>query len=147
MPDHTPHMNIWFWEPGDFEISLSSRMRYGMLKMIIEEIILVDMGILLNNIKFPSNECKGTLWNLATHSDTLRQSYCTPIHDNITKGCHWAFETGVSCQQGTLTPPDNWLRPIRDLSMIYLLRPVFSRIFRDFQTLYIPRYFLNFTSQ
>ena len=32
--------------------------------------------------------------------------------------------TGVTCRQGTLTPPDTWSRSIWDLHMFYLLRPI-----------------------
>ena len=34
--------------------------------------------------------------------------------------CH---TSGVACQQGTLTPPDTWSCPFRDLHLFYLLRP------------------------
>ena len=32
--------------------------------------------------------------------------------------------TGVACRQGMLTPPDSWYRPIWDLHMFFLLRPI-----------------------
>ena len=40
------------------------------------------------------------------------------------RGFHGTFATGVACWQGTLTPPDTWSRPIWDLHMFYLLRPI-----------------------
>ena len=35
------------------------------------------------------------------------------------------FAKGVACWQGTLTPLDTWSRPIWDLHMVHLLRPIF----------------------
>ena len=47
----------------------------------------------------------------------------------IMSGFHWAFATGVACQQGTLTLPDNWFRPpFWDLLMLQLLRPNSSNL-------------------
>ena len=40
------------------------------------------------------------------------------------KGFNWIYATGLACQQGTLTPPDTWFRPIWDLHIFYLLRPI-----------------------
>ena len=42
----------------------------------------------------------------------------------LMRGFHITFVTGVACWQGTLTPPDTWSRPIWDLHMFYLLRPI-----------------------
>ena len=40
-------------------------------------------------------------------------------------GFHGAFATGVACQQGTLTTPDTWFRPLcGGLHLLWLLRPV-----------------------
>ena len=47
----------------------------------------------------------------------------------IMSGFHWAFATGVACQQGTLTLPDTWFRsPLWDLLMLQLLRPNSSNL-------------------
>ena len=47
----------------------------------------------------------------------------------IMSGFHWAFATGVACQQGTLTLPDTWFRPpFWDLLMLQLLRPNSSNL-------------------
>ena len=43
----------------------------------------------------------------------------------IIRGFHRTFTTGVVCRQGTLTPPVSWFRPILDLHMLYMLRPIF----------------------
>ena len=41
----------------------------------------------------------------------------------IMSGFHGAFATGVACQQGTLTLPNNWFRPpLWDLFVLQLLR-------------------------
>ena len=42
----------------------------------------------------------------------------------LMRGFHRTIATGVACWQGTLTPPDSWSRPIWDLHMFYLLRPI-----------------------
>ena len=63
------------------------------------------------------------------------------------RGFNRIYATGVACQQGTLTPPDTWSRPLWDLHMFYLLRPTLFRTCRYFTGLCssnIPRYFLNF---
>ena len=48
----------------------------------------------------------------------------TELDHMITRGFDGAFATGVVCQQGALTPPDTWSRPILYLHMFYLLRPI-----------------------
>ena len=37
----------------------------------------------------------------------------------IVRGFHRTFATGAACQQRTLTPPDTWFCPIRDLQMFF----------------------------
>ena len=47
----------------------------------------------------------------------------------IMSGFHGAFATGVACQQGTLTLPDTWFRPLFwDLLMLQLLGPNSSNL-------------------
>ena len=50
----------------------------------------------------------------------------------IMSGFHGAFATGVACQQGTLTTPDTWFRPLFDggLHVLWLLRPVSPNLHR-----------------
>ena len=49
----------------------------------------------------------------------------------IMSGFHGAFATGVTCQQGTLTTPDTWFRPLfGGLHVIWLLRPVSPTLHR-----------------
>ena len=38
---------------------------------------------------------------------------------------HRTFVTDVPCRKGTLTPPDTWSRPIWDLHIFFLLKPIF----------------------
>ena len=55
----------------------------------------------------------------------------------LMRGFHRTFATGVACWQGTLTPADTWSRPIWDLHMFYLLRPVlFSNLSVFFRTMH-----------
>ena len=42
----------------------------------------------------------------------------------LIKGLNRAYATGVTCLQGTRTSPNTWFRPILDLHMFYLLRPI-----------------------
>ena len=42
---------------------------------------------------------------------TLSQSWPLTQFDITYKGLHGACATGVTCRQGTLTPPDTWSRP------------------------------------
>ena len=47
----------------------------------------------------------------------------------IMSGFHGTFATGVACQQGTLTLPDTWFRPLLwDLLVLQLLRPDSSNL-------------------
>ena len=49
----------------------------------------------------------------------------------IMSGFHGAFATGVACQQGTLTTPDTWFRPLfGGLHVLWLLRPVSPTLHR-----------------
>ena len=56
----------------------------------------------------------------------------------ITSGFHGAFQTGVACQQGTLTLPDIWYRPpFWYLLILQLLRPVLPNLPCLFATCHI----------
>ena len=49
----------------------------------------------------------------------------------IMSGFHGSFATGVACQQGTLTTPDTWFRPLfGGLHVLWLLRPVSPTLHR-----------------
>ena len=73
-----------------------------------------------------------TFWPL-TNSDISTNQTFHQFHDldtdfdlhRITSGFHGAFATGVACQQGTLTTPDTWFRPLfGGLHVLWLLRPL-----------------------
>ena len=73
------------------------------------------------------------------HRSTLYQSVTCLTNSTLywlMKGFHRTFATGVACWQGTLTLPDTWSRPIWDLHMFYLLRPIlFSNLSLFFRTM------------
>ena len=101
---------------------------------------LVDTGILSNNTKFLSNECLMTFCILTKYNDTFLQN---STFYRFMRGFHRKLATGVACWQGTLTPPNTWSRPIWDLHMVYLLRPIlFPNLYFFFGlfTSNIPRY-------
>ena len=94
---------------------------------------MVGMGILANNVKFPSTECYTTFWRMTIYSvDTLHGSGITPILTlllnwillrnltfyQIARGFHRTFTKGVTCQQRTLTPPDTWSCPTLGLACV-----------------------------
>ena len=63
----------------------------------------------------------------------LHRSDFIPIRDlfteldlfyQIMRGFYKTFAMSVACRQGTLTYPDTWSRPIWDLHMFYLFRPI-----------------------
>ena len=62
------------------------------------------------------------------------------------RGFRRTFATGVACWQGTLIPPGTFSRPIWDLHMFYLLRPILlpNLYFFGLFTANIPRYFVDF---
>ena len=119
---------------------------------------MVDTGILSNNMKFLSN--KLTFCSLTKYNDNPQaiRLYTNPwlfFLPNSTfywlmRGFHRRFATGVACWQGKHTSPATWSRPIWDLHMFYLLRPIyFSNLSKNFSGLCysnIPRYFLDFAS-
>ena len=50
---------------------------------------------------------------------------------------HITFAMDMECRQGMLTPPVTWPRPIRDLHMFYLLRPIlFPNLSLFFRTMH-----------
>ena len=63
----------------------------------------------------------------------------------IMRGFHRTFATGVTCRQGTLTPPDTWFRPFcEDLHVFYLLRPILFLGLLFFRTMLFERPFVLF---
>ena len=83
------------------------------LSRMLNDILILDQQWLSNQSDFPPISWP---WYRALPS---------PIMD----GFHGAFATGVTCQQGTLTLPDTWFRPLFwDLLMLQLLRPNSSNL-------------------
>ena len=79
-----------------------------------------------------------TFWPL-TNSDIPTNQTFHQFHDldtdfdihRITSGFHGAFATGVACQQGTLTTPDTWFRPLcGGWHVLWLLRAVSPTLHR-----------------
>ena len=96
---------------------------------------MVDTGTLSNNTKFLSHECLMTFCILTKYNDNPPPIglYTNPWPFYRTRpftalwkvsNDHRTFATGVACWQGMFTPPDTWSRPIWDLHMLYLLRPI-----------------------
>ena len=53
------------------------------------------------------------------------------------------FATGLACRQGTLTPRDTWFRPIYNLHMFCLLRPIlFPSLSLFFRTIHLNHLFV-----
>ena len=83
------------------------------LSRMLNDILILDQQWLPNQSDFPPISWP---WYRAWPSQ-------------IMSGFHGAFATGVACQQGTLTLPDNWFRPLFwDLFMLQLLRPNSSNL-------------------
>ena len=70
------------------------------------------------------------LWLLRPVSPTLHRLNDLPkLTFTEFRGFHGAIATGVACQQGALTLPDTWFRPLFwDLLMLQLLRPNSSNL-------------------
>ena len=87
------------------------------LLRMLNDILILDQQWLPNQSDFPPISCH---WYRAWPS---------PIMSCF----HWAFAAGVACQQGTLTLPDTWFRPLLwDLLVHQLLRPDFLDLAMSF---------------
>ena len=75
------------WGKRNFPIQLASLtgIRHGTLENVIEKNILVDTGILSNNIEFPFHACQMTFWSLIIYNDTLLGQDFQPKHDLFTE--------------------------------------------------------------
>ena len=102
-----------------------------------------------------------TIWrfpftNVTWHSVTRHYKMTTPHWSDFVPnstfyrflgGLHRTFATGVTCRQGTFTPPDTWSRPFGTGICSTCWDPSFFRTCRYFYGLCssnIPRYFLDF---
>ena len=91
----------------------------------------------MTNSDFPTDQTFHQFHDLYTELDLHR----------IMSGFHGAFATGVASQQGTLTLPDTWFRPIFwELLLLQLLRPDSSNLPCLYSTFHLeyPLYFLDF---
>ena len=83
------------------------------LSRMLNDILILDQQWLPNQSDFPPFS-----WH-------WYRAWPSPIMS----GFHWAFATGVACQQGTLTHPDTWFRPaLWDLLVLQSLRPDSSNL-------------------
>ena len=79
----------------------------------------------LTNSDFPTNQTFYQFHDLDTDFDLHR----------ITSGFHRAFATGVACQQGTLTIPDTWFRPLFGACIYSDCWDQFSRLYTELMTI------------
>ena len=66
------------------------------LSRMLNDILILDQQWLPNQSDFPP----------------ISWPWYRALPSPIMSGFHGAFATGVACQQGTLTPPDTWFRPL-----------------------------------
>ena len=142
-----PSMNVLCWGRHDFQISFSNRDTSRNAWNRDYRSFVVDMGILSNNTKVLSQECLMTFCSLTKYIDNPPPAglYTDPLpffllptstFYRLMRGSTRTFATDVPCWQGTLTPPDIWSRPIWDLYMFYLLRPILFPYLYFFRTIH-----------
>ena len=143
-PGLAPRMNVLFWGPGDFPVSCSNRDILWNTWNRHSGSFMVDTGVLFSNtgnavMKSHSHECLMTFWPL-TNSDFPTEQTFHQFHDleteldlhRIMSGFHGAFVTGVACQQGTLTLPDTWFRPLFETCLCSNCRDLIPQTWLDF---------------
>ena len=136
---------VWmFYSEGDPTFKQASRYVKERLKSSLKK-FLVDTGILSNNTKFLSHECLMTFCSLTKYNDNPSAIrlytnpwpfYRTRPSTGLWEVFNRIFVTDVASCQGTCTPPDTWSRPIWDLYMFYLLRPILFRNLYFSRTVY-----------
>ena len=97
---------------------------------------MVDMGIFKKIWNSPLTNSK---WQCVSRPNTMKLSTDQTLYTyqsvtfspnstfyRIMRGFHRTFAMVVACQQWTLTPSDNWFRPIWYLHIFYLLWPILS---------------------
>ena len=135
-----PRMNVLYWGPGDFPVSYSNRDTSRNAWNRHSGSFMVDMGILFSNMKYPSRMLNDILildqqW-LPNKSDfpPISWPWYRAWPSPIMSGFDGAFGTGVACQQGTLTTPDTWFRPLLGACMCSDCWDQFSRLYTDLMT-------------
>ena len=81
-------------------------------------------------------------WFLNSYSDFLTDQTFHQFHDpdtaldfqRNTSGFHWTFAMGLACQQGMLTPPDSWFRPLLGACICSDCWDQFSWLYTDLMT-------------
>ena len=114
MPGLAPPMDVLSWGRRDFQISFLNMDTSRNAWNRHWGSFMVDTGILSNKWSFPLTNVK---WHSVTWPYTMTTPYWSDFVPNSTfyrilSGFHGTFATDVACQQGTLTPPDTWSRPI-----------------------------------
>ena len=112
---------------------LGTGIHQGMLEIGIEEVLWSIWGSYLT---IWSSSLTNAKWNSVAWPNTMTTLPQIRLYTNPWP-FYWTWRftelwevsiqhlrTGVACRQGTLTPPDTWSRPIWDLHMFYLLRPI-----------------------
>ena len=130
--------NVLYWGPGDFPVSYSNRDTSRNAWNRHSGSFMVDMGDLIQQYEVSLSRMLNDILTL-DQQWLSNQSDFPPISwpwyrawpSPIMSGFHGAFATGVACQQGTLTTPDTWFRPLcRSLRVLWLLRPVSPTLHR-----------------
>ena len=132
MPGLAPRMDVLSWWRRDFQMGFSNRVTSRNAWDRHWGSFMVDMGILSNNMKFPSHKCWVTFWDLTIYNDNpLLIRLCTEL--DLLPNSEWfpwgfcdgcSIPTGDACSSGHLVPS------LWDLHMFYLLRPVLFRTCR-----------------
>ena len=134
MPGLVTRMDILFWGRRDFQISFLNKdtlknalNRHWRSVISIRGSYQTIWGSLLMNIKWHS-----VTWPypMTTHywSDLIPNS----TFNRILRGFHRTFAMGVTCRQGTLTPPDTWSLPFGTCICSTCWEQTFSRTCRYF---------------
>ena len=76
---------LWMFYCNDFHLGSSDRDMSGNVWNRPSWSFIVDMGISLNMMKYPSPKCNMTFWDMTIYSDTLNWSDITPICELITQ--------------------------------------------------------------
>ena len=113
-------------------------------------------GDLFKQYEFPLSWRLKKFFSLTIYNDNpplIRLHTVVTVWQNsnfhrIWRGFNTPFATNMTCRLGKQSPPDTWPRPILDLHMLYLLRPIFLQTcdFSGRCTSIIPRYFLEFAA-
>ena len=79
MPGLAPRMDVLSWGRRDFQISFLNRDTSRNAWNRHWGSFMVDTGILLNNMKFPSHKCQMTFCELTIYNDNQQIRLCTEL--------------------------------------------------------------------